>query len=217
MGSFVMPQVTSTLDPANAVPVIVTPASFSTAFTMLSLATALIVGAAGASVLTTTVTGTEAGPVLPAESVCVALIDAAPTGLMSAPTNVAVQLPELSALTILNEVVPQAIVTTAFGSAVPDTTTPSSRSDLLTILSPAIDPVITGATGAPVSMVTLLLDTSVLILPALSTDCAVTVVEGVSAGIVDGPKLATHRPSALAMALSEKPPNVTVTSAPASA
>ena len=94
-----LPQVTDINDPLNAEPLIVTPAAFSAAFTMSLVATASTKGAKGAPVFTTT-DAVAAGPVLPATSLCVTLISAAPMALIWSPVNVADHPPKASALTV---------------------------------------------------------------------------------------------------------------------
>ena len=210
----VLPQVTDIVDPLNAEPLIVTPAPFSAAFTTSLVATAATKGAKGAPVFTTT-GAVAAVPVLPATSLCVTLIVAAPTALISALANVADQAPAASALTVLLDVVPHAIVTSAFASDVPATTTPAARSKLLITLSPAIGRVTTGATGAAVSIVTGC-PLCTLTLPAKSVTTAVIVVSP-SLGICPLVKDVAQTPDASVVTDFSVAPHFTKTVLPASA
>ena len=195
-------------------PLIVTPASFSAAFTTSLVAITSMIGAGGAPVFTRTV-AVAAGPVFPATSFCVTLIVTVPTALISVLANVTDQAPTPSALMVLLDIVPQAIVTSAFASALPATTTPASRSALLITPSPAIGKVKTGAKGATVSIITGC-PLWTLTLPAKSVTTAVIVVAP-SLGICAPVKNVAQTADASAVTCFTVSPQVMTTVLPTSA
>ena len=200
----VSPQVTATLEPASAVPLTATPASFSAALTMSLPDTMLMVGASGVAVSMLTVR-VPAAPVLPAASVATA--EMLPLAGTSALAKVLLQLPLPSAVTFW-ELVPQVTTTLALASALPLTSTPAAFSSALTVLSVATA-LITGAVGAALSMLTLRVPAALVL---LAMSLAVTLMLLVpSAGSSPLVKLALQAPVMSACTVLMVVPQVAIT------
>ena len=208
-----VPQVTATLAPASAAPLTTTPAAFSVALTVLSVATEPIADTAGATVSTTTAL-VPATPTLPTVSVAKALmlVLVASAGT-SAAANVVVHAPDELAVTVLTTV-PQVTATLEPASAVPLTTTPAAFSAALTVLSVATE-LTTAAVGAVESIATVLLP-GLLALPTESVATALILVLAASAGISAAANVEVHTPDELAVTVLTTAPQVTATEAPAS-
>jgi hypothetical protein len=104
-------------------------------------------GAVGGVVSILKLRAALAGPVLPARSVCVAVMACAP--LLSGLLGVQLQLPPASAVAVQIVVVPSFTTTVALGSAVPTI----AGVVVLLISAPALGWVMAGAAGAVVSTV----------------------------------------------------------------
>src|SRR5690606_12280861 len=208
------PQVTSTVSPSSAEPVIWTPAAASPASTMLSPVTASTVAAEGG--VTSTATAVEpAALVLPAASVAVAVISVAGSDWPAG--NWAVQLPFASAV-VWAVSAPQVTSTVLFGSAVPLPVTPAATAAAFTVptaLSTGASGGVVSTTGVTVSTVTSRV-ASALVLPAASVAVALIVL-GPSAGSSPGSKVTDQEPSSAAVVSLTTSPQVTTTVLPASA
>jgi hypothetical protein len=197
------PSVTVTVSPTTPVPVIVGVLSL-----VLEPATgAVMTGAPGIAVITVNVTGADTGDVLPAGSVCVAVIVCAPS--LNGADGVQDHEPSAATVAVHSVVPPSTTVTVAPGSPVP-----LMVGVLSFVAEPPAGPVITGAAGADVSTVNVTGAEAGDGLPAGSTCVAVIVCEP-SANGVDGTQL--QLPPLVTTAVHRVvPPSKTVTVAPGS-
>ena len=126
----------------------------------------LMLGALGAAVSTVMLTALEAPEVLLAASVAVVVIECLPS--LRALLGVKLQLPELLAVVVPNELAPSKTVTVLLASAVP-----LMVGLLLLVLLPLVGLLMLGALGAAVSTVMLTALEALEVLPAASLALAV--------------------------------------------